>query len=490
MLEINEEITDQLSYVHKLDEKLGQGGQGIVYRTKDPDLAIKFVIDSEGQPLENSEEIKSYIQKIKQIKYLPISSDINISLPVALLQDKAGYIMKLLTEMIPFETFWGDGQSISKLTINDIPSWLEGMPEESAKHIVHYYKTGGLKRRLLALQKCSTELAKIHASGLVYGDISPGNIFISEKTSNIKVWFIDPDNIRFDIPNFKGGVFTPKYGAPELVQGISGGSFRSDCHAFATLAFYMLSMVHPFIGDQVLDNDIGWEETEVDEDDIDEKAYAGFLPWVDDKENDSNQNNSGLPRMLLLTKELTNLFDKTFSDGRVDFWKRPAIYHWPEALAQAHDKTLTCPACSMSYYHDIETDSCPYCSSKKPSYLIFNTYKYDNENKLSTPLWSCVKEVDETIEFELPSRIFNLFKIGTNEDTYLKIKLDEYFMHIHKNENIKDDIYLATQDINNGKFIKLISKNNLDKKAIDNTIYIYVDSDYPMIVECKYGNIL
>jgi hypothetical protein len=34
---------------------------------------------------------------------------------------------------------------------------------------------------------------------MVYGDISPNNIFISEGMNDTSVWLIDADNIRFEI---------------------------------------------------------------------------------------------------------------------------------------------------------------------------------------------------------------------------------------------------------------------------------------------------
>ena len=36
---------DEYQNVHIQDKVLGQGGQGVVFRTRDPDLAIKLVTD-------------------------------------------------------------------------------------------------------------------------------------------------------------------------------------------------------------------------------------------------------------------------------------------------------------------------------------------------------------------------------------------------------------------------------------------------------------
>lgn len=48
---------------------------------------------------------------------------------------------------------------------------------------------------------------------------------------------------------------TPRYGAPEIVQGVDRSRPRTNCWAFAVMAFETLSLVHPFIGKKVLDPD-------------------------------------------------------------------------------------------------------------------------------------------------------------------------------------------------------------------------------------------
>ena len=61
----------------------------------------------------------------------------------------------------------------------------------------------------------------LHNGLLNYFDNSE-NVFISNNPDSKQVWLIDPDNLRFYRLNSKSGVYTPKYGAPELVQGKSG----------------------------------------------------------------------------------------------------------------------------------------------------------------------------------------------------------------------------------------------------------------------------
>jgi len=483
-----EELTDEFLNIHKIDSVLGKGGQGIVHRTKDPDIAIKRVVDKEGKFIEDEESIEKYHQQIKNIKYLPFPSNINIATPLALLDSSAGYVMQLLTEMIPFESFWSNAKSLKKIEADDIPNWLKGMPIESAKEIVYYKNTGGLKRRLKALYNASEILARLHSQGLVYGDISSGNVFVSQNKTNIKSWFIDPDNLKFYSFSTKGGVYTPRYGSPELVQGVSGSSYRTDCHAFATMAFYMLSMIHPFIGEKVLNNDEGWEDVKEDEQDMDEKAYAGYLPWIDDREDTSNQNSSGLPRMLLLTERLSNLFNDTFSKGRVTPSLRPSIFHWTEILAEAHDKTVVCSDCQMSWFYDIEGEDCPYCSAKKPKSLILNTFILNENKKSNNPVWTYVQKMtEEDFKVEIPQRIFAPFYLQTHDKSHITIEISEDIIEIRKEESIDANIFIAIANIDSGEFKELVSRAVIKKDDWKEVLYIYVDGNFPRVIECQYG---
>ena len=123
----------------------------------------------------------------------------------------------------------------------------------------------------------------------------------------------------------------------------------------AVMAFETLALVHPFIGQKVLDPDEdegGWDAEPVAEGapaDLDEQAYAGYLPFVDDENDDSNRALSGLPRGLVLTPQLAKLFQETFGAGRTKPWRRPAMAFWALELTRAHDLSLACPTCSMSY---------------------------------------------------------------------------------------------------------------------------------------------
>lgn len=482
---------DEYQNVHIQDKVLGQGGQGVVFRTKDPDLAIKLVTDENGKPITDKESIEKYSKRFKRVRLLPLSESMNISVPVALLQNNAGYVMQLLSEMVPFSHFWLDGKSAENITPDDIPIWLSAMPENEAKKIVHYYKTGGLRRRLTALYKCASLLARLHGNGLVYGDISPNNIFISDGLGDLSVWLIDADNIRFEITKGGSVVYTPKYGAPELVQGKDEGRPASDCHAFAVVAFYLLSLIHPFVGKKVDGTDGGdWADDENDDENIEEKAYAGLFPWVDDQNNDSNSSDSGLPRFLLLTEKLHALFQATFGLGRISPQLRPTIYHWPEALARAADMTVTCPSCNMSYYYDFihhETDAhnCPYCKTQRPQVIILESYRWDGPNKpLNSPCWRYIREISLHSELTIPRRVFDDFTMHDSDTAEVLITSSDKGILIKKSDHGKADLSVAADSHPQSGFQKVYSQMKIDRATPDVQFWIFAHLNSPRLVKC------
>lgn len=57
-----EEIVDSERNIHKTIEVLGKGGQGIVYRCLDKDVAIKVVL-RDGDFIKDKESLKQYEKK-------------------------------------------------------------------------------------------------------------------------------------------------------------------------------------------------------------------------------------------------------------------------------------------------------------------------------------------------------------------------------------------------------------------------------------------
>ena len=402
-------LVDEYGNVHQITDELARGGQGVVYRTNDADLAIKQPLNDSGQP----DKTANLRERFQHIRLLPIPPRIPVSLPLAILRDEPGYVMRLLNGMKPFTVFDLDGKSKKKLEDEKpvLPQWLANIPDkELALRLLHYAQTGSARIRLRALAKCAAILSRLHSAGLVYGDISTNNAFIGE--SMIKdVWLIDADNMRPELPSGGVSVYTPGYGAPEVVQGRDQSRPRTDCWAFAVMAFKLLALCHPFIGNKVLqaeDDDGGWDAEsqamgEGAPASIEDQAYAGYLPFVDDKDDDSNKGVGGLPRVLVATESLHRLFQETFVAGRKIPHRRPAMAFWALELARAADQSLDCPECGMSHFADKHAQ-CPYCGTARPAFI-----------RAKTPRWAMLIPGNAT-EFALPHRLFHPFSFEHHDD--------------------------------------------------------------------------
>ena len=402
-------LVDEYGNFHQITDELARGGQGVVYRTKDADLAVKQPLDASGQPDKNA----NLRERFQRIRLLPMPRHIPISLPLAILRDEPGYVMRLLNDMKPFAVFDLDGRSKKKLEDERqvLPQWLAKIPDkDQALRLLHYASTGSTRRRLRVLAKCAAILARLHNAGMVYGDISPNNAFMGEGDPP-DVWLIDADNMR---PEFLSGgvsVYTPGYGAPEVVQGRDQSRPQTDCWAFAVMAFKLLALCHPFIGNKVLqteDDDGGWDaEPQARGDSVpasmEDQAYAGYLPFVDDEDDDSNKGSAGLPRVLVTTPELRRLFQATFGAGREHPPSRPAMAFWALELTKAADHALDCPECAMSYFPD-DHRNCPYCGGEPPASI-----------RVQTPRWEIVTPAS-TRELALPHRLFYPFSFENHND--------------------------------------------------------------------------
>ena len=407
MAEINKRVVDILGNVYELEKELGRGGQGAVFAVKNGQQAVKILFNR--SPIKRTQ----LRQQIKQVQMLFDINKLAIAQPLEMLKEpNLGYVMELLTDMIP----------ISKLI--DIPRNTECL-------VTWYLQGGGLRRRLLLLARCAETLSQLHGKGLVYSDPSPNNIFISADVNNSEIIrLIDADNLHYQSNVNSINCYTPEFGAPELITGKSGVNTLTDAHAFAVIAFKALSLTHPLIGDMVIDG----------EPELETQALEGKLPWIDDPDDKSNYTEIGLPRGIVLSPNLKTLSQKTFGIGLKEPKKRPGIGEWAEKLYAAADFTIQCPQCQSTYY---PTDrNCRWCNHPRPSYVIIRIQSWDPIHRRfqeQTPLYAIALSSSEPII--MTNRMFDL-RIGTgSEQKNLEIRFQN-----------QDNPTIAVRSLNNQSF--------------------------------------
>ena len=328
---------------YRLGRELGRGGQGTVFAAEGDRLAVKLLRDRSPGARERLRD------QLAMVERLPLEG-LAVARPQEQLRSPhVGYIMELLTGMTSLASLGRPPRGVGS-----VRTW--------------YFEGGGLRRRLRLLGRAAEVLSEIHGRGLVYVDPSPFNIFISSQTDACEVRLIDTDNLRTATQAGRS-LWTPGYGAPELIRRTGVPSSLSDAHAFAVIAFETLALVHPLMGDTVRDGDPEMEE----------QALAGHLPWIDDAGDDRNRSSDGIPRDLVLSPRLREDFGLTFRAGLSDPGARPGLSRWAERLHRAADRTVTCPECSGNYFHTRE--HCAWCDAPRPGFVLAAVLVWDPDRR-------------------------------------------------------------------------------------------------------------
>ena len=339
----NDQVQDEKGNLYTLKRLIGKGGQGVVWEANEGNFAIKLC-----RP--GGTNRQQLTRKLMALRTLDLSS-LPISTPLAVLKDPVvGYVMHLVRGLLPISTLMRDS---SKGGLSPV-EW--------------YRTTGGLQWRLHVLSAVAEVFARLHGKGLAYGDPSPANLLIPPSPiDEPNVFLIDADNLRAFAQAGSHFIFTPGYGAPEVVTGQHGISTLSDAHAFAVIAYQVLTTNHPFVGDVVHDGDPDEEED----------AYAGRLPWIGHSTDDSNRCSRGIQSDKVLSLRLKDLFQKTFESGLSDPKKRPGMGTWAETLMQAADALIECSNCGSAFY--FKSTVCTWCGTSSPVRRIARFQLWDPE---------------------------------------------------------------------------------------------------------------
>jgi DNA-binding helix-hairpin-helix protein with protein kinase domain len=324
---------------YRLGPELGRGGQGSVFALEGVRLVVKLLRDRSPRARERMRDQLAHVAR------LPLE-DLAVARPTEQLRaPEVGYVMELLTGMVALQELMRPAKGATS-----VPRW--------------YIESGGLRRRLRLLARTAEVFAGLHGRGLIYVDPSPHNVFVSDPVEALEVRLIDTDNLCSS-GVVSRALHTPGYGAPELVRATRPPSTLSDAHAFAVMAFETLTLIHPLIGDLVRDG----------EPELEERALAGELAWVDHPDDDSNRSSDGLPREVVLSPTLRADFAAVFGPGLSTPEARPGLARWAEHLHRAADRCLRCPSCGASYYYDRER--CPWCDALRPSFMMAGVLLWD-----------------------------------------------------------------------------------------------------------------
>ena len=472
-------IKDVNGNMYVLDSILGQGGQGMVCRTKDSTIAIKFVLKNE-QFLTDEKYYEIYKNKINDVVVMNIDSDINLCHPYTMLEKPyCGYVMHMLSDLKPISNLIYDQN-------------IDGNLNE------YFRNTNGLKKRIEVLIELSRTLARLHSKGIVYCDISPNNVFYSDTDNFSKVWIIDCDNLKYT-GDVKNGIFTPGFGAPEVASNQSSNTIFSDCFSFAVLAFRVLTFRNPFeVNYEEESSSNGWDAS-TNSNNSGDSISNNNIPWL--FENGVTEDLKAYFNHFL-TKELLSLFSQTFGkDGRNNPTSRPSMREWYSVLKELSLKLNLCE-CGAFIYAGEKT--CPFCNNQpKFSYygtmmnyypkstdimndvkLELNKHDYDDSEFINEVISKKISpNYEKLYDFTIYDncRIYNysINQISIYEVPYpiIEFRINNSYLFIN-NKSTKNIIYIYK-----GEKGTLLSGDNMHISSKD-SMYLYINDPDSKIIHC------
>jgi tRNA A-37 threonylcarbamoyl transferase component Bud32 len=212
-----------------LDQKLGSGGMGTVYRAKDlrkveardrhPYVAVKVLNDDFRTHPEAFIALQREAVKSQVLSHPSIVSIYDF--------DKDGDVPFIIMELL-------EGQELAEL----LRAYPTGLPDEAAWSIIRCVCDG---------------LEHAHAAGLVHADFKPGNVFVSPSHSAkildfgiaraVQVNQAHGDDSVFDPTRL--AALTPAYASPEMLDGREP-EVRDDLFSLGVVLYLMLTGQHPY----------------------------------------------------------------------------------------------------------------------------------------------------------------------------------------------------------------------------------------------------
>jgi serine/threonine protein kinase len=206
-----------------------------------------------------------------------------------------------------------------------------------------------------ALTTAGLELAhsflQLHSKGLCYRDISFGNVFFDPNTGEVLI--CDNDNVAVDGAD-AGVLGTPDFMAPEIVRGEAKPRTRTDRFSLSVLLFYMFHIHHPLYGKKVMSircldlparTKLCGKEPLFIFDPVDKSNEA--VPRSIDPLGEGGAN--ALDFWPIYPKFIRDLFTKSFTVGLHDPDNgRVTEGIWRGAMIRMRDSIIYCPHCSTT----------------------------------------------------------------------------------------------------------------------------------------------
>lgn len=192
---------------------------------------------------------------------------------------------------------------------------------------------------------------QLHSRGFCYRDISFGNVFFDPSTGDVLI--CDNDNVSVD-GEAKGGVLgTPRFMAPEVVRGDALPSMKTDLYSLSVMLFYLFMVHHPLEGKR---------ESSIKCLDLPAmtKIYGSEPLFIFDPRDESNRpvpgyHDNALVFWPIYPQFLRTLFTQAFTAGLCDPSNGRVVESvWRGAMVRLRDVMVYCPQCGSENFYDVD----------------------------------------------------------------------------------------------------------------------------------------
>ena len=345
---------------YTLGRRLGGGGEGEVYEiTGMHSLVAKIYFKSKFTPTPESPAPRQQLkEKIETMLDQPVDPYINGVLSVAWPQD-------ILSDQ--------QGQFVG-YTMPRVDSKYHIFAASRERERVQLYPHYTWKTAILIAYNLALAVKVVQRTNAIIGDMNPNNIMLDEKGH---VTLIDTDS--FNITNKKNGkiykcsvgvseMLPPELQGKNLAKPTSVFTKQTDNFALSIHIFNLLmNNCHPFgcVG-------MNKSQSSSSSNPVVRNIVKGYCPYVT---NGSGATSPDAPDVMMLPKEIRQLFDRAFSYSSstavqaATISKRPSAEEWQIALNNLYNSKMTECKKDMPNVHLYPSSyfKCPWCEIRHPS---------------------------------------------------------------------------------------------------------------------------
>lgn len=332
-----------------IEEELGEGGQGVVYK-----------VTYNGKP----KALKVYKQGVfidEQAFYKNLSENVKKGRPAE------NFLWP--DDMLPWIDT-PDGKTFGYIMDLRPSGFIE-----LSEFLAGAAKFPSFKSRIIAALKICTAFWILHSNGYSYQDLNDGNFFINPQTGNVLI--CDNDNVA---PNktYTGILGKPRYMAPEIVRGESMPNTHTDRFSLGVIIFLLLTQTHPFEGATFVLLSCLTEEAE--------KHIYGvdpvFIMHPTDKRNKPLRNIH--TNILTLWPEFPNYLKEAFikaytGESLMNPNRRMTEQQWERILIHFYSDIFRCSCGNETFIWDKNAPRCSGCGQvfNKFQMLKISTCEYE-----------------------------------------------------------------------------------------------------------------